>query len=90
MLTLGYLIEIKNYVATNDVAGFEKIKAMLEHPDQIHTLQANQRYGIYQNSLAGPAVASVPNNYHNGVYQVAYRAGISKTSSTMRFCSMAV
>jgi hypothetical protein len=79
MLILYYWKDIRRYVAAGDVAGFERIKAMLEHPDQIQTLQANPRYGVYQNSPSGPSSNGMANNYHNGTFPVAYRAGMSKS-----------
>lgn len=82
MLTLYYLEDIRRYVATGDVAGFERIKAMLEHPDQIQTLQANPRYGGYQSSPSGPSGNGMANNYHNGTFPVAYRAGMSESASS--------
>jgi hypothetical protein len=78
VLILDYLKDIRRYVATGDVAGFERVKAMLEHPDQIQTLQANPRYGVYQNSPSGPSSNGMANNYHNGTFPVAYRSGMSE------------
>jgi hypothetical protein len=77
MLTPCCLKDIRKYVAAGNVAGFERVKAMLEHPDQIHTLQATPRYGVYQNSPSGPSGNSMANNYQNGGFQMAYRTGTS-------------
>ena len=90
ILTLCYLKDIRRYVAAGDVAGFERIKAMLEHPDQIHTLQANPRHGVYQNSPSGPSGSVMANNYHNGAFQVAYRQGISESPSYTWFYGKAI
>ena len=90
VLILYYLKDIRRYVATGDVARFERVKAMLEHPDQIQTLQANPRYGVYQNSPSGPASNGMANNYHNGTLPVAYRSGMSESLLDRERCSRSI
>jgi len=79
VLILDYVKDIRRYVAAGDIAGFERVKAMLEHPDQIQTLQANPRYGGYQNSPSGPSNSGMANNYHNGAFPMVYRSGMSES-----------
>jgi hypothetical protein len=77
---LSLLKEIRTYVATGDVAGFQRIKAMLEHPDQIQQLQAAPRYGHASYSPSGPSSNGMANNYNNNAaHPMVYRTGPSKS-----------
>lgn len=80
------LKDIRRYVATGDVAGFQRIKAMLEHPDQIPQFQASPRYGHGSYSPSGPSSNGMANNYNNVAHPIVYRAGPSKC---LAFCLIA-